>query len=126
MAQRNVSQQNEATLTEIERTTALATQEPCARWLPRILGKHGMSARAGILVRLKSIPDQSADIYYGLWLTKDKRFQEFTVAVSRVNDSIEVEHFKDITDVVVVSEHSPGIGKTFGYLALELLAKLTS
>jgi hypothetical protein len=125
MAQRNLFQQNEATLAEIERASALATQEPCARWLLHVLGNQEMSAREGILVRLKSTPDQAADVYHGLWLTKDRRFKEFAVAVSRVSDSVEIERFQDITDDVVVSKHVPGTGKTFGYIALEVLAKLT-
>jgi hypothetical protein len=91
-----------------------------------MLDNRGMSVRNGILVRLESIPDQCADVHQGLWLTKDRRFQAFTVAVSRVNNSLEIERFEDITDNVVVSDHVPGTGKTFGYLALEVLKKLTS
>lgn len=124
MAQRNVCQQNEATFAEIERTTALAIQEPFARWLPRVLDSRGMSARDGILARLKTTPDQTADICEVLWLSKDRRFVEFTVAVSRVNDSVEVECCQDITDKVVISRHVPGTGKSFGFIALEVLAKL--
>lgn len=126
MFQRNVSQQNDITLAEIERTTALATQEPYARLLTHILSEQGMLARDGILVRVKSIPDQAADVYYGLWLTKDRRFKEFAVAVSRADGPLEIEHFQDITDDVPVSKHALGIGKTLGYLSLEALAKFTS
>lgn len=125
MVQRNVSQQNDATLAEIERAAAMATQEPYVRWLTHILSNQGMSPRDGILVRVRSAPDQFADVYNGLWLTKNRRFKDFTIGVSRVDDSLEIEHFRDITDEMVVSKHALGTGKTFGYLAFEVLENFT-
>ena len=125
MVQRNVSQQNDATLAEIERAAAMGTQEPYARWLTHILSNQGMSACDGILVGIWCAPDQFADVYNGIWLTSDRRFKDFAIAVSRTNNSLEIEHFHDITDDVAVSKHAKGTGKTFGYLALEMLAKFT-
>ena len=78
----------------------------------------------GILVKIWCSPDQFADVYNGIWLTSDRRFKDFAIAVSRTDNSFEIEHFHDITDVAV-SKRTTGTGKTFGYLAVEVLAKFT-
>ena len=119
--QRNVAQQNEATLAEIRRVAGLLSSgSALVSWLPGLLARQGLSSSAGLLVELRSVPEQDGEQFFGRWLAREGRFWEFAVIVSREDGAVlEIEHFRDVTRSTVVSAHVPGTGKSFGYLALQ-------
>ncbi len=58
----------------------------------------------------------------GTWLTSERRFWEFEAVVPRQDgDPVVIERFEDATASILMSAHLPGPGKSFGYLALEVL-----
>ena len=58
----------------------------------------------------------------GLWLTESQQFWEFAVVVSSgAHAKATVERYENVTPSVVISAHQPGTGKSFGFLALEVL-----
>jgi hypothetical protein len=121
--QRSVSRQNAETLAEIRRTAEdFATGTAVALWLHGVLQSHGLNAQEGILVRLNPLPEQGGTLYKGLWLSKGQEFWEFSVLVPTGSKRFaEVESFVNVTQAVAVSAHVPGTGKSFGYLAHEIL-----
>ena len=58
----------------------------------------------------------------GTWLTNDQRFIDFDVMADyKTSVLLEVDGWDEFSPVI--SEHCKGIGKSFGYLARELLAE---
>jgi hypothetical protein len=122
--QRSVQQQHEETLAEIRRVADLSAQGRFAPWLPAVLRSHDLSPEDGILVQLHEMPAQGGYLFQGLWLTQHERFWAFTVRVSRATGTVlEIEAFDDQTNETPADTHVRGIGKTFGRLALEILAQ---
>lgn len=124
MSQRlGVQQQNAKAKAEIQRTAAAFEHgSPALAWLGGVISSRGLNPKAGVLVRLSEIPEQEGNLFSGVWLTRSQEFWEFAVVVSRnTNVVLEVERFENATPSVAVSEHQPGTGKSFGFLALEVL-----
>ena len=117
--QLNVQQQIEIRKAEIRRAL------PCAarlRWLVPVLASKGASVIGSGLVRLSETPDQGGSLVSGIWLSEDLEFWEFTALVSRsTGELLEVEEFLNATGSVEISQHLPGVGKSFGALAIEAL-----
>lgn len=121
--QLNVQQQNEQVRAEIERCARCFSGNPAAtHWLRLLLAERGLQPDDGMLVELGSTPEQEGDIWWGTWLTRSKAFWNFEVVVSRkTNQVISLEAFVEVTVSMLLSARSPGTGKSFGYLAIEVL-----
>lgn len=119
--QRNVAAQNAETLSAVRHAAGLLGKGSI-RWLPCILRSHNLNPNLGVLVRLVSVTEQEGDSYGCIWLTSSGQFWEIEVMISRENgEVVEVECVKDISAEVIVSSHLPGIGKSFGFLAHQVL-----
>lgn len=123
--QRNVAQQNDETRAEIERAAAFTTgADGPINWLPTLLLKQGQSIDDGILARLWSVPEQSGTSYEGLWLNRDREFWAFELTVSRQTGRVlELERFENVSHTIAVTAHLSGTGKSFGFLALEVMTR---
>lgn len=123
--QRNVAQQNAATLAEIEQTAALASGTSNAlKWLPGLLRDHGQSLQDGILASLSSVPEQEGTFFHGVWLNRNQEFWAFKLTASRETGSLlELEEFENISHSIAVSARVPGTGKSFAFLAIQVLQR---
>ena len=120
--QRSVAQQNEIALAEIERAAHWQDDKAgVATWLPGLLATQGLSASDGMLAALSSVPEQGGELFYGTWLTGAARFWKFSVVISRTTREAEDAEFEDVTESTIVSAHERGTGKSFGFLALQVL-----
>ena len=90
-------------------------------WLIDILEANSESFQRGVLVSLKRTPDPSGNVCEGVWVSADRRFLEFSVSLPFDDGPPELEFWNDVTEDVIVSAHQPGTGKSFGFLALEIL-----
>jgi hypothetical protein len=91
------------------------------QWLIDILESNSETAQSGVLVSLKRVPDQGGNICDGVWLSADRRFVEFSVLLPYNGGPPQLEFWNDVTDDIIVNAHQPGTGKSFGFLALEIL-----
>lgn len=121
--QRNVQQQNAATKATMSATaSAFAHQPETIPWLSVVLESHQLSSAKGILVHLVEIPEQEGNIQAGVWLTADQEFFEFEAMVTRDNQRLlDIEQFKNVTNTLSTCSHLPGVGQSFGALAIQLL-----
>jgi hypothetical protein len=122
---RKLLEQSAAVKTRI-RTLAASFKDNASQfpWLVELLQTQSMPVDRGILVSLAHASEPRGEEYSGTWLTRDRRFFGFLVLVSRANAALEIEDWEDVTAETVVSEHLPGMGKSFGFLALEVLSQL--
>jgi len=124
IGRRNVQEQNAETKARIRAVAALFKEDPLrVAWLFDLLQAQSVSAE-GILVSLADVPEQSGQQYYGMWLTLERQFFRFSVVISRDTGEFELEEWRDVTAETIVNEHVPGTGKSFGFLALEVLREL--
>ena len=122
----NVQEQNQASREEISRhARAFRSQPMDFPWLVSELHERGLDPLSGILAALKEIPEQEGQYYSGYWLSAEKRFFRFAGTLTRgMRAQFHMEQWEPASPAV--SAHEPGTGKTFGYLALEVLAELHS
>lgn len=125
IGRRSVQEQNAASKTRI-RALAASFKDNGFHfpWLIELLHAQSMPVDRGILIALTHVPEQRGEEYSGTWLTRDGRFFEFSVLVPRANAELEIDDWQNVTAETVVSEHLPGTGKSFGFLALEVLRQL--
>ena len=91
-------------------------------WLVHALHAHSLLADAGILVRCDDVPDQEGVIFRGCWLTDTEEFFDFSVLVPwKKGEPPVVEEWREVTSETPVNAHQPGTGKSFGWLALDVL-----
>ena len=123
--QRNVQQQNAATKAKMSATaSAFSCQPDSIPWLSAALESQQLSSSNGILVRLVEIPEQEGNIQAGIWLTAEHEFFEFEAMVSRDNQRVlGIEQFKNVTNTLSTCSHLPGVGQSFGALAIQLLSE---
>ena len=120
--QRNVAQQNDHTLAKMRWAAATAQSLP---WLTNLLLIHG-ALTDGLLAHLSVVTEQEGDFYTGVWLSRDEHFWDFALTIERGSARVlYVERFNDVTDTINVSAHLPGVGKSFGHLAKQLLHEAT-
>lgn len=99
-------------------------------WLRAMLATRGYDAGAGMLVELRSVPDQGCWVHYGMWLTNSGAFLKFVADEAFASQLLEgsgrLEHFEleDVSDQIPTSAHLPGTGKSFGWLALEAMRQM--
>lgn len=126
--QQNVQQQSSHRLEAmLETAHAFARHPERYEWLRALLATYSLDEHDGILVELRSVPDQGCWVHYGLWLTAGRRFIRFVAdeaygarpldGSSRLEDA----SIEDVTTSTSVSQHVPGVGMSDGYLALEAL-----
>jgi hypothetical protein len=86
------------------------------------LHAHSLDPADGILVDWHDVYEQDGIEYKGCWLTRQREFFRFEVLVpyDRAEPPV-IEMWKEVTDETVVSAHLPGTGKSFGWLALDVL-----
>lgn len=127
--QNNVQQQVQDLREQIRETARDFEMHPERYgWLPTLLATYALARSSGILVELKSVPDQGCWVHYGVWLTDAGRFIKFVADEAygaRPLDSsgrLESSSIEDITVSTSVAEFVPGIGRSFGFLALEALS----
>ena len=123
--QQSVQQQNAATKAEIQRLAARFAGDPQGfSWLCAVLVSNGLDPNAGLLVRLSGLADQEGHLMSGLWLTQTQEFWEFALLLSRsTGELLGVEQFANVTRSVAVSAHARGSGRSFGFLACEVLGE---
>lgn len=124
--QRNVQQQNAETKAKMSATASAFYRQPnLIPWLSAVLESYQLSPLNGILVHLVEIFEQEGNINAGIWLTAQHEFFEFEVMVSRNNkELLGVEQFENVTNTIKICSHLPGIGQSFGALAIQLLSEL--
>ena len=94
-------------------------------WLIDALQTASLDVREGILVQLNQIPEQDCEEFEGYWLTTDRRFFEFRVSAPRADGAPNVvERWEDVTASTRINAHQPGTGKSFGWLALDVLEEI--
>jgi hypothetical protein len=121
--QRNVQQQNADAKAEIQR---VAETYKCGTtsfaWFRTVLQSKGLDEKSGALVKLSETPEQEGSLMSGIWLTQSREFWEFAIMLSRAErEVIEIEEFRNVTKSIPVTDSAPGVGKSFGYLACQVL-----
>lgn len=121
--QRNVQQQNESTLFEIQGVSAIYKSDVTSfAWLRAVLRSNGLDDESGTLVKWSATPEQEGNLMSGIWLTNSREFWEFAIMLSYAErEVIEVEIFRNVTESIAVTDTAPGTGKSFGYLACQVL-----
>lgn len=120
-------QANHRLETMLETAHAFARHPERYEWLRALLATYSLDQHDGILVELRSVPDQGCWVHYGLWLTAGRRFIRFVADEAygtRPLDGsgrLEYSTIEDITESTSVSEHVPGVGRSSEWLALETL-----
>ncbi|MFD0725578.1 hypothetical protein ACFQ0E_08200 [Lysobacter brunescens] len=111
----------------LETAQAFSRHPERYEWLRALLATYALDSHDGVLVELKSVPDQGCWAHSGLWLTADGRFIRFaadeTYGARPLDGSgrIEFTRIEDVTTSTSVSQHVPGVGMSDGYLAFEAL-----
>lgn len=120
---KNVQQQNELRYLEIkEIAESFRGQPESYPWLITLLSKHSLSPGDGLLVSCSSVPEQGGNQWMGTWLRSDEKFIDFEVMADYKTDALlEIDGWVEF--IPAISKHCKGTGKSFGYLALQLLAE---
>ena len=115
---------NESTRrTAIERAARLGGSDERPDWLDDLLESHKLDPEDGILVEYETVDDQGQTLCHGTWLTRSRTFWSFEVWVAP-GTKPRIEVFEDITAATSTAAHYPGLGKSFGALAVEMLDQL--
>jgi hypothetical protein len=127
---RNVQQQVEGRAAQIMDVARSFSEHPDRfYWLSTLLAAHTLEAHKGLLVQLQSTPDQGCWVHSGVWLTSSGRFVKFTAEEAYGARALEKSGrlqdawVEDVTEHTSIDEHVPGVGRSFGWLALEALRK---
>jgi hypothetical protein len=95
-------------------------------WVRQALLQESVDSEAGILAQASSVPcGGREEAAYATWVSADCRFFAIEATISlETHALISVDSFRDVTDCTTIDDHQKGQGKSFGYLALEVLAEL--
>ena len=94
-------------------------------WLLHLLKELGQDPANGIFVALHEVQDQGGIFYGGTWLNASREFWAFEVMVSGCRQNLlALERMDNITSEVVITAHGKGTGKSFGWLAIEVLCDI--
>jgi len=122
----NVQQQNEVSRARISATARSFRADLLSHpWLLVELQERQLDPTTGILAELNSVPEQNGEFISGVWVTPNRQFFRFEAVLSHhpvVSSSVEV--WEDATATTEVNEHQRGTGKSFGWLAIEVLDEL--
>jgi hypothetical protein len=122
----NVQQQNAVLKDQIRKLASDFHRDPLSRaWLIVALRRASLPVDQGILVQLEEIPEQEGELFKGCWLTTQRQFFSFQVIVPRRDEElISVDRWEDVTTSTAINGHLRGRGKSFGYLALEVMEEI--
>lgn len=127
--QLNVQEQNFLTRQQmLDCARAYARREPAVAWVESALALNGIDPCRGVLVKAASVPcggdEESA---YAEWVGEDRQFYSIEATIrTRTHNLISVEECKNVTASRAITAHEPGIGKSVGCLALEVLEQIRS
>ena len=113
----------------VDAARSFATQPERFEWLRALLARRGLGVGDGILIELRSVPDQDCWVHYGIWLTSTGTFLKFVADEAfgerplQGSGVLRDSNVADVTEQTVVSRHVPGIGTSFGWLALDVLGQ---
>jgi hypothetical protein len=97
------------------------SRSPLVAWLHPALESRGINPLHGILVALKTVPEQEGEYLKGVWLSKAEEFWQFEAMVPRAGGAGRLGRLENVAASVTVSPHDAGTGKSFGHLALQAL-----
>ena len=121
----DLQEQNADTRIEIELAARLGRGDETPEWLAEVLEAHEVDPEAGILVEFDAVFEEGRTFSYGTWLTRSGQFWAFEVRVARdPGAEPEVEVFENITALTSTAAYMQGVGKSFGAIALEVLAEM--
>lgn len=109
---------------EILLAARLGRGDPPPEWLVGMLEEHEVDPGAGILVEFDEVREEGATFRYGTWLTCAREFWAFEIRIDDDGGRTDIQVFENITAVTSTAAYIPGVGKSFGALALEVLAEL--
>ena len=96
-------------------------------WLCDLLRANGQNLVDGALVSLKQIIEQEGNCCQGVWINAERQFFAFGAIVSPQTKALAIaEDWRDVSDMTPVNEHVPGIGKSFGRLAIDVFEAMSS
>jgi len=120
--QRSIQEQNRQAQAQMRALVSqFKTNSTNFHWLIDILESQSESPQGGVLVSLKRTPEQGGHICEGIWLSADRQFLEFSVLLPSDGGPPELEFWNDVSEEIIINAHQPGTGKSFGFLALEVL-----
>ena len=92
--------------------------------LKKVFTKNGIEIEKSIMLEYQQdFPGISTD--EGIVLTQDGKFYEFDADLNADRtELIELYSFIDVSDKFEVNDHKKGIGKTYGFIAMEVLNEL--
>ncbi len=92
--------------------------------LKNVFIKNGIEIEKSIILEYKQdFPGISTD--EGIILSEEGKFYEFDMDLNLDRTAlIELYSFIDVSDRFMVEEHQKGIGKTYGFIAMEVLREL--
>ena len=94
-------------------------------WLLHLLKELGQDPASGIFVALHEVQEQVGRFYGGIWLNASREFWAFEAMVSDCRQNLlALERMDNITSEVVITAHGKGTGKSFGWLAIEVLCDI--
>jgi hypothetical protein len=122
----DVQEQNSAVRVQIAKhARAFRLQPMDFPWLLSELHARGLDPLDGILADLRETPEQDGTLLSGYWVSDDRRFFRFEGTLVRSSRTLfRLEAWDQISPTV--SEHERGTGKTFAFLALEVLDEVNS
>ena len=122
----DVQQQNQAARDQISRHARAFRLRPMDfPWLLSELHARSLDPLSGILAALEDTPEQDGSFLSGHWVSDDRRFFRFEGTLNRDSRSLfSLKVWEQVSPVV--SEHDRGTGKTFAFLALEVLSEMNS
>jgi hypothetical protein len=110
----------------LESALAYRRGESHLAWVGPSLELSGIDPSRGALIRSSSVPcggDEEAA--HAEWIGEDRQFHVIEATIRmRTFELIAVDAVRNVTSSTRVSAHEPGIGKSVGWLALEVLEEL--
>lgn len=122
--QLSVQEQNALLKDRISKAAHYWRNNGIPKGLAEILGSKRINLKTCILLEYsQDFPGCSID--EGIIVTEDEKFFEFELDLTKDRQHvIDFWAWKDLTMETEVTEHKRGTGKTWGYLALEVLQEM--
>jgi len=92
--------------------------------LKRVFAENGIEIEKSIILEYEQdFPGISTD--EGMILTEEGKFYEFDADLNNDRtELIELYSFVDVSDRIEIEDHKKGIGKSYGFIAMEVLNEL--
>ena len=120
----NVQEQNALTKDRIETEAKFWRERGIPNPLIAILNDNQIDPNECIFLEYEQdFPGISTD--EGMIVSIDGKFYRFELDLNKDRTMLVEQYlFKDISDEVEIDEHKPGTGKTWGFLALQVLTEM--